>query len=656
MQEYVVKQGDSLWKIAKKHPPTTVDTLAHANRLKGKQLHALKIDQKLHIPDAEKGDPDSMLTLKFRALDFVAFTPKNIKVAHDGETSMHVVNEDKALLLNIYDHAMGLKVWIEDIDKKMIQVLEQSVLPIGKWNVSIDSRKVKIQGNMQREKGKANTTTAEVKAATTNQAQRTGGVTTQEQTRTEGGTPVHALATIYTEENLRLAPGNEQYRALLITAAKKHALTPHSLAALIDAEAEKVAGVWVEKSNANKPTLAQGLAQFFKPAWTDVSKNTKSLLNQDCKGFSESALMAKRLECKYAIDGAAIYANINLHNFTKCTGFQVDSLSPEDKAKVAYLLHHEGLGGAMRLLGKPEEYTPRQATDRLGSQLGRNNKDKLEQLIAQYKDDPVAAYKGWLFSYTDAKINVNHFLVQDAQKFAKEPRRLTDIIAALSSQPPVPKPQPRKKVPSNPAAEAVPTPAAKIPQLQTGAPSTDSVVPDDEAAWFDPLKTCTLRTAHLSSKKAAQFGWTRAGGKKNHQGIDLVALPGTPIYAVADGQVYISKAKNLTYPYGDSLVLKVGINDLPPVQAACFRRVNSGRTTIGFFYAHLSEFSVENGAIVHAGDLIGKTGCTGNAAGMNTVEKGCHLHFEVRQEAMVKCIGLANRVDPLPFIKNCTNR
>jgi murein DD-endopeptidase MepM/ murein hydrolase activator NlpD len=166
--------------------------------------------------------------------------------------------------------------------------------------------------------------------------------------------------------------------------------------------------------------------------------------------------------------------------------------------------------------------------------------------------------------------------------------------------------------------------------------------------------TADLRTAHLSSKKAETFGKTRNGGKRNHQGIDLIAVPGTPIFAVASGTVYRAKGVD----YGKTLLLEVGINDLPPAQAAHFRAVNPGRKTIGFFYAHLNEYAfADTTKPVHvmAGEVLGKTGSTGNAKGMDTVAAGAHLHFEARQNALLRCAGLTNRVDPLPFIENCTN-
>ena len=688
MEEYVVEAGDSLWKIAKQHG-TTVGELAHLNHLKGKQLHALKIGQRLRLPGTGAETPDSHLMLKFRGLDFKQFTPKKVKVEHDGQTVEHDMKAHPSLPLTVLDHAKGLKVWIEDIDKKMVKVLDEARLPLGKWNVAIDSRKVQIAGNLLLQKGKPATTTEGVKKAVTQTAQTAqtnGGGTAQEQTRTEQGAPVHALATIYTSENLRLLPGNEQYRAYVIAAAKKHGLTPQSLAALIDAEAaKKLDGTWLEKSNEKSPTKAQGLAQFFEAGWTDVFNSPDSLLHSDCAGLAPASRLSKRLEAKYAIDGAATYAKLNLKNFAKQSNYAVDALPAEDKAKLAYLLHHEGLTGAKRLFGLEPGLDNESATARLLGQIGKDE-EKLGRLIAQYDGDAVAAYKGWLFDYTDKIIKVSNFLVQDAQKFATAPRTMADIASALSKSavPPPPKPRPqaaskpasKPPAPAKPAAPAAGKPAAPAagksagaaPAKQTTAPATNAAdkssqnastsqpapVSNKDAVWYDPLATCTLRTAHLASKKAATFGKTRNGGKRNHQGIDLVAVPGTPIYAVANGTVHMAKGVD----YGNTLVLEVGINDLPAAQAALFKKVNPGRTTIGFFYAHLQEYAFADTTKpvhVEAGQVLGKTGSTGNAKGMDTVAAGAHLHFEARQNALLRCAGLANRVDPLPFIQNCTN-
>ena len=53
--------------------------------------------------------------------------------------------------------------------------------------------------------------------------------------------------------------------------------------------------------------------------------------------------------------------------------------------------------------------------------------------------------------------------------------------------------------------------------------------------------------------------------------------------------------------------------------------------------------------IVETGDIIGKTGATGNAKGMTTISNGAHLHFEARS-APTLGVGLDGRIDPIPFI------
>ncbi|MEC5408002.1 M23 family metallopeptidase [Paraburkholderia sp. MPAMCS5] len=461
------------------------------------------------------------------------------------------------------------------------------------------------------------------------------------------------MATIYTESNLRLAQGNEKYRATIIAAASKYTLTPQSIAAMIGAEATSDPdGTWRADSNEDHPKKAQGLAQFFPDAWTAVFKYPPSLLCQDCKSMSEEEWMSKRLEAKYAIDGAGAYAALNLRQFASDSGWDVESLAPEDKAKLAYMLHHEGVRGTTRLLmGRPDQYTAEQAAERLAKQL--KSVEKANQLVLQHHGKAVEAYKSWFFSYIDTKIDVNFFTVQDKQEFAKPPRNMAEIVEGLGGGTRPAHPQPR------------PEPAASNGKPASSSTAMSRAVSATGSAWFDPLEICTLRTAHLKSKGAAEFGMTRNLGTRAHQGIDLAAEPGTPIRAVANGIVYMAPVTaNSDYAYGNTLVLEVGINDLPPAQAKIFKTVNPGRETIGFFYAHLSEFQYpidrdSQGNIlpvtVHAGDPIGKTGCTGNAKGMNNILLGAHLHFEVRQEAKKRCIGLANRVDPLPFIVICTN-
>ncbi|WP_066529246.1 M23 family metallopeptidase [Erythrobacter sp. CCH5-A1] len=103
------------------------------------------------------------------------------------------------------------------------------------------------------------------------------------------------------------------------------------------------------------------------------------------------------------------------------------------------------------------------------------------------------------------------------------------------------------------------------------------------------------------------------GGRRQHQGIDLAAPAGTPVYATADGVVsradwYSSYGLYISLEHGASMQTR---------------------------YAHLSRLAVAAGDSVKKGDLIGYVGSTGRSTGP-------HLHYEVRVE------GLA--VNPIPYM------
>ena len=673
MQRYPVKERDTLWSIGRQFG-VSVDALAKANGLKGRQVHLLRIDQVLLIPDREAKAPKTTLELKFRGLDFSLLTPDRVKVQHDGCTTELSLDANNSLKLAISDHSQGLNVWIENADKQMEQVFSADCVPIGKWALSIDSRMVKAKGELQPARGRHTANTAEVKQGVTHNAALNNGSLAQQQTRVEAGAPVHGLATVYTAENLRLAPSNEKYRALIVAAAKKYDLTPQSLAAMIAAEASKSkTGEWLEESNKAYPDRAQGLCQFFEAGWTAVFGYQKSLLYADTKSLSPTARLKKRLVAKYAIDSIAAYATINLEAFEKQTGLAVRSLPAEEKAKIGYMLHHEGVYGTKRIAGLAGELTQEQWRNRLSSQLDHDDA-AVDKILEQYDYDSQVAYRGWFYSLVDTKINVNHFVVTDGNAFAVQPRTTSAIMASLPASA-APAKQPPKGTPPAPKPKQMPKPPVKSPESSTAKPSQQAkseppktVQPQNGAAstgasgttaqasakWHDPLAVCKLRTAGLGPT-GARFGWTRQGGTKNHQGIDLIAVPGTAIYAVANGTIYTAPSSSPSYAYGNTLILEVGIDDLPPAQAEVFRKVNPNARTIGFFYAHLSELPDKSVKHVSAGEVIGKTGESGNAKGMNTVAKGAHLHFEVRLKPLVKSLGLSNRTDPLAFIENLTN-
>jgi len=120
------------------------------------------------------------------------------------------------------------------------------------------------------------------------------------------------------------------------------------------------------------------------------------------------------------------------------------------------------------------------------------------------------------------------------------------------------------------------------------------------------------------------FGKVRVHHHRPHQGWDLLAAPGTPVYAIADGEL----TSRFSSSYGKTATLK-------------FK--HGGRTYYAF-YAHLSVVSMANVSVTE-GTVIGKTGMTGNAKGIPPKE--AHLHFEVRTTAIPpNHSGLHFRIDP----------
>lgn len=117
----------------------------------------------------------------------------------------------------------------------------------------------------------------------------------------------------------------------------------------------------------------------------------------------------------------------------------------------------------------------------------------------------------------------------------------------------------------------------------------------------------------------ASFGWRIhpvLGHKHLHQGIDLRAPIGTPVYAPADGVVQVA-GFNVVGGYGYLVVLEH----------------NFGFKTR---FAHLSRKDVvKEGQFVKKGELIGYSGNTG-------ISTGPHLHYEIRF--------VQRPLDPINFI------
>lgn len=110
------------------------------------------------------------------------------------------------------------------------------------------------------------------------------------------------------------------------------------------------------------------------------------------------------------------------------------------------------------------------------------------------------------------------------------------------------------------------------------------------------------------------------GCSSNHQGLDFTPGAGAPIYAIADGTVYLHEEGG---GFGNHVILEHTING---------QRVRS-------LYAHMQWGSspLQMGQTVSAGDFVGLVGATGQVTGN-------HLHFELEVDGVT--------IDPFTWLKS----
>jgi murein DD-endopeptidase MepM/ murein hydrolase activator NlpD len=117
------------------------------------------------------------------------------------------------------------------------------------------------------------------------------------------------------------------------------------------------------------------------------------------------------------------------------------------------------------------------------------------------------------------------------------------------------------------------------------------------------------------------------GGQHFHTGIDLACPAGMPVHSLSDGLGHVTLGWG--GGYGNNVVVELETR-LPGdlVAQRYFIR-----------YAHLEAVVVADGAVVHAGDLVGLEGSTGNSTGP-------HLHLELDRG---QALGTSS-IDPSPLL------
>ena len=126
-------------------------------------------------------------------------------------------------------------------------------------------------------------------------------------------------------------------------------------------------------------------------------------------------------------------------------------------------------------------------------------------------------------------------------------------------------------------------------------------------------------------KLVRSFHDTRSGSRE-HEAIDILAPPGTPVVAVEDGTIaklFVSKAGGIT-----------------------IYQFDPGRQ-YSYYYAHLDRYAdgLKEGASVHRGQVLGYVGTSGNAP-KNTP----HLHFAVFRLTPEKQWWQGTPIDPYDIL------
>ena len=141
--------------------------------------------------------------------------------------------------------------------------------------------------------------------------------------------------------------------------------------------------------------------------------------------------------------------------------------------------------------------------------------------------------------------------------------------------------------------------------------------------WREPLYQVPIeREGPLQIRQdpygSGLFGAHRSG-RRQHQGLDLVAPVGTPVLAAKSGRVAVGR-------------LHTGMGRYVEIHHP------DGWTTL---YGHLKEITVRDHQRIRRGDLVGTVGKSGNAR-RRLIQS--HLHFEVWNEGGVP-------VDPLSVME-----
>jgi peptidoglycan LD-endopeptidase LytH len=203
----------------------------------------------------------------------------------------------------------------------------------------------------------------------------------------------------------------------------------------------------------------------------------------------------------------------------------------------------------------------------------------------------------------------------------------------------VPSSPPTPAVPQTGSAEPLPGPPVPPPEGMPPAPAQGAADRAATEPGTPPSATTTAASLHpapelhlampLAGIDASTLSDTFHDARTGHmhEALDIPAPRGTPVLAVAEGNV----AKLFTSKEGGLTVYQF-----------------DNTQKYAFYYAHLDKYApgLKEGMLLRKGDTLGYVGTTGNAP-----KNAPHLHFAVFKLGPEKNWWNGTPLDPLPMLK-----
>ncbi|MBA3572439.1 MAG: M23 family metallopeptidase [Pyrinomonadaceae bacterium] len=158
-------------------------------------------------------------------------------------------------------------------------------------------------------------------------------------------------------------------------------------------------------------------------------------------------------------------------------------------------------------------------------------------------------------------------------------------------------------------------------------PSVDDLRPTTAPAFVVTLKLIVPVAGVQPNQLQDTFTNSRSDGRA-HDAIDIPAAQGTPVVAVADGQII----KLFQSERGGTAIYQLSTDK-----------------KLMFYYAHLQRYAdgLSEGRVARQGEVIGYVGDTGNAGPGNY-----HLHFSIAVVSDPKRYWEGTNINPYSLLRN----